>query len=424
MTERDSLVPLRCPTCGRPVPLGIADTARCSACGAEVAIPEAYVALRSAAAMDDSARARAEALGAELARPPSFFVRFWLAAGSFAFVLAILLLVVWLGVSLIFCIGTFVDAGPAGALVMLVVGFVLGLPLLYDEVLHGLAGPLQIDLADVLGGASAYGLLGLGCWLLTAVPLVLAAYADAFEAVRVALRTALAANPAAMGGGPDECRSCGAPLEIRGDHLHARCVYCGADNLVHLGHARVESIADDMVVASTDLESAIALETSTARSERRRAVGRLAKALALIPLTILLGRCVAAVNDTDATFWHRAVATAPMLPNQADNPVLARGVSTSFAVRDTFDGCDDRECWAYYYVPLAASQVPQLAADPDDVHLAELARRDLGPWYDPTYQWRAIDLDAGAPHAGWFRVRLVKPRDRVSAPAVTWTATR
>jgi hypothetical protein len=156
-----SLLPLACPACGRPVPIGAGDVAHCRACDSDVAVPPSHRELRAIAELDRAARARADAIVEELTRPPSWFMRFWLGAGMASVVLCVVLLVVWILVSIAMCIGEFVSAGIFGAAIMLLVGLVLGIPLLYDEALHGLAEPLGVDLADVCSGAGSHALLGL-----------------------------------------------------------------------------------------------------------------------------------------------------------------------------------------------------------------------------------------------------------------------
>src|SRR5688572_25319554 len=131
------LTPLPCSSCGRPVPLGEGDVVQCPFCREDVAIPDEYARLRDAERLDDAARVRAEAIAQELARPPSLFVIFWTGASGVAALLAVGLVVIWLLVSLVLCIAEFVDAGLFGALMLLCIGLVLGIPLLYDETLHG-----------------------------------------------------------------------------------------------------------------------------------------------------------------------------------------------------------------------------------------------------------------------------------------------
>ncbi len=403
------------------MPLGTGDETRCPACATVVPIPAAYLRLRSAAALDDVARARAEAISVELARPPSAFMQFWTAAGAIAVVLATLLVIAWLLVSLVLCIGSFWEAGIFGALIMLLMGLVLGVPLLYDETLHALADTFGMDLADVWGGAIAYGLLGLSFWLLTAMPMILAAYAESFEAVRTALRTALAANPASTPGGAEQCHGCGGPLDVPADQLHARCIYCGADNIAHVDRTTLSKLEEDMQIVCEDLESAIDQETSTARTGRWLAAKRLLEWAALVPVFILLGRCVGSINENDVTFWHRAVPTTPLLPHGEDNPPLPRGEPTLFDVHQTFDRCDERECGAYYYAALEAGEHPRIVVEGGELRLAEVSALVVGPWYNPSYHWMPIELDDGAPHAGWYRVQLVKSVDALESPTVTWS---
>lgn len=402
------------------MPIGEGDVARCVACGTDVEVPAPYRVLRDATRMEDDARARAEALAFELARPPSFFMRFWTAAGRVATVLAVALIVVWLLVSLVLCIGHFVEAGPIGAVIMLLIGLVLGIPLFWDQALHRLAVPLGTDYADVWGGGIAYGLLGLSIFVVTVAPVVLAAYAESFEAVRTALRTALAAKPPEIPGGPAQCRTCGAPLHVPDDVLRVRCIYCAADNLVHLEASRLATVEQELKVACTDLESAIAEERTTATRGRTLARGKLLRWLVLVPAAILLGRCVAGINENDATFWQRAVADAPMIAKNADNPQIPRDHPIVFDVHETFDDCDDASCLAWYFVALEAGQTPELVVEGGDLRITAIHALELGPWYNPTYQWSAIPFDDGAPYTGWYRVAVTTPLERGPEPRVRW----
>ncbi|HWB75837.1 MAG TPA: hypothetical protein VG755_12805, partial [Nannocystaceae bacterium] len=257
-------------------------------------------------------------------------------------------------------------------------------------------------------------------WVLTALPMILASYASSFEAVRTALRTALAAKPAPAVGEDEQCRNCGGVLEAADTALHARCVYCDADNLVHLDRARLDEAVGELKVVARDLQSALAEERSTARAGRVRAAIRLAQWLALAPLMIILGRCVASINENDAFFWEGADADAPMMPKNEANPVLPRGEPVRFAVHDTFDDCDDTRCIAYYFVPLQVGERPRLDVEGGDLRLGHAQQRFVGPWYNPTYEWRHVDLDEGAPYSGWYRIELVTSVDRGPEPLVTF----
>ncbi|MBC8072459.1 MAG: hypothetical protein IAG13_29320, partial [Deltaproteobacteria bacterium] len=85
---------------------------------------------------------------------------------------------------------------------------------------------------------------------------------------------------------------------------------------------------------------------------------------------------------------------------------------------------DERECFAYYYVALAAGETPVLTADGGDLELRAVSERFLGPWYNPTYEWRPLELTNGAPHAGWYRVQLTTALEQGPEPQVAWTAVR
>lgn len=420
--ERPSLTPLRCASCGRPVPIGDGDTARCPGCGNEVGIPAEYLALRAAGRQGDEARARAQVISEELARPTSLPMRFWMGAGTLASAVVGLALLVWIGVALVICAGVLISEGPVEAVLVMCIGVVIGLPLLYDQGLHGIAETVGVDLADVWGGAGSYALLGLAYWGVILVPLIFAGYASSFEAVRTALRVALAAKPAELAGGPEQCRSCGAPLAMPADRLHVRCMYCGADNLVHVPAGRVEQIAEGVQVVCTDLESAIAEERAVARSGRQTAAWALLWGLSAAPICVVMGLCVAALNEDLLTFWRGATMDSPMLPRFAENPELPRGVATEFTVRKTFEGCDDDDCWVYYYVALGAGETVHLQVEGGDLRVDQIAGRYLGPWYNPTYEWRATEVFDGAPYRGWYRVRLITSKSDDGVPVVTWTS--
>jgi hypothetical protein len=140
---------------------------------------------------------------------------------------------------------------------------------------------------------------------------------------------------------------------------------------------------------------------------------------------VLLGRGVAGVNKDDVTFWHRAVPSSPMLPKVEGNPPLDRGRATRFDVHKTFDGCDEIDCWAYYFVPLERGDALRITAEEGDLRLVEIASRHVGSWYNPTYEWRAMALGTRAPYAGWYRVKLATSKQRNAIePRVVWTASR
>jgi hypothetical protein len=111
-----------------------------------------------------------------------------------------------------------------------------------------------------------------------------------------------------------------------------------------------------------------------------------------------------------------------MVPHQADNTLLPAGAATLFDVHDTFDGCDDERCWAYYYVALGAGQRVHVTAEGGELFVMGLATRRVGTWYDPTYHWEAIDMEAGVPYRGWYRVALATAKARGREMQVTWAA--
>ena len=85
---------------------------------------------------------------------------------------------------------------------------------------------------------------------------------------------------------------------------------------------------------------------------------------------------------------------------------------------------EDPDCWAYYFVALGSGEQLRVVVEGGDLRVAEIARREVGSWYDPTYGWVPAELGAGAPYAGWYRVKLSTAKQRGAAPIVTWDASR
>ena len=86
-----------------------------------------------------------------------------------------------------------------------------------------------------------------------------------------------------------------------------------------------------------------------------------------------------------------------------------------------FDDCDDDSCLAWYFVALDQGETPELIVEGGDLRITEIHGLDLGPWYNPTYQWRAIPFDDGAPYHGWYRIALETPLERAPEPLVRYS---
>ena len=174
------LQPLRCGSCGAPVPLAEAEHVHCPHCGSEVALPPGYLEAMRLHRETAAARRAAEPVWQALARPRS---------------------------------------GGLSALAMLLVVFLPPLATLLANLvpyppLSKMAIMAFVTLPAVLPGAGLY------IWTL------------AVDATAVGLRNQLSAKPPPRGGGSPTCRNCGAPLEVEADAVAASCAYCGTDSLV------------------------------------------------------------------------------------------------------------------------------------------------------------------------------------------------
>lgn len=417
--------PIQCSKCGAPVPLPPEREraqASCRMCGALEDIPADLAAMRAAGERGRRAQLRAHELAEQLVRPPGLLLRSWSLSGALALLFFCLVVLVWLVVSIVMCFGTLLQAGLTGALAALLVSCFLGVPLMVNELLHGLAHRLGTDYADAWGGVLSNGLIGLFFYLSLAAPLLLSAFADSFETLRATLRELLAAKPTTTEGGPAECHHCGGPLELEAGALHARCVYCLADNLVALPAQLVREATKATHEAVLTLEAAEAEERAAWKTGLRKLGRDLSLWLLLIPAFILLGLGTAAVNSDTRTFFHRANASAPLVPKNSQNPVIARDVSTPFTARDSFDSCDAHTCTAHYFVALEKGEQLELIAEEGELAYLLPMERSTGPWYNPRYDWRPTDLRNGAPYRGWYRVSLmVDKRADAPTPVVRWT---
>jgi WD40 repeat protein len=215
-----ALQPLACAQCGAPVPVADAESRPCPSCGAVVPMPEEHRALREAGRVLQAGRREAQALYRELGRPPGPWLRAWAAVATGAG---------WLVASVF---GLLLYVGGAATVVAF---FVLELGL------HALAPEIGRDWVDVYGGGGAYLRVLLGLEVLVLLPIALCGAAARSAELRREVQAALAAAPPATPAGPARCRRCLAALEVEAGALGARCLYCGADNLLRLPAAWVEA---------------------------------------------------------------------------------------------------------------------------------------------------------------------------------------
>ncbi len=66
----------------------------------------------------------------------------------------------------------------------------------------------------------------------------------------------------------------------------------------------------------------------------------------------------------------------------------------------------------------------RVTVEGDDLRVTEIAMRRVGSWYDPSYGWLVVEPGAGAPYAGWYRVKLSTTKQRGAAPIVTLDTSR
>lgn len=408
-----AVAPLVCPSCGSPVPVGrelAADVVPCRACATRVAVRVDVAELRAAREHQHGAREEAQRLADDLARPPRFFARLSMALSGLAAIGVVFTLVVWVVVGLIVCVGLVWSQGPSAAVVAFFVGLLLSIPLVYSEILHDLARTLEVDLADTLSGGGSYALLGVWFFVFLALPMILGDYAESFESVRATLRRVLAAKAPRTPRGPAECRVCGAALEVTSGTLHARCIYCEADNLVEVPAELLVRAAKDAKSEHREAKAAHA-EVARARSESLQlAVGRGWRWLAgLVVAFVVFGRIVAAILDEGRTFWRPAKKDGPLIAVNAKNPTIPPDQRTVIEIRSTYDECSEQYCDAFYYVALDRGEVPTMTIDGLLV-LDRVQARAIGKWYSPRYTWETISLGEGAPYRGWYRLVLRAPK--------------
>jgi cobalamin synthase len=243
-----ALAVLHCGSCGTPVALGDADDATCGACGTKTPIPADHRALRDAARWDAQARRDAEATLRTLDRPPGPLLR------ALAYVSRVPFFVVFL---------------------------VLGVPLFLAT--FGVAWKLAARIADAMGWATGdamssallVGVMSLLFYLMAIVPTFLLVYGGRRVTAHSLLVAALAARPPARPGGPASCRACGGPLTVEPDAVVVRCVYCRAENAVHVPAAHLKAARGTAAKIESTIAAAAEQDVRERRDNRRQLRRRL-----------------------------------------------------------------------------------------------------------------------------------------------------
>jgi hypothetical protein len=236
---------LRCAACGSDVPVGDAEVATCTHCQATVPIPAEHRELRRLITTDVASRTRAETLLGQLATPPWFVTKVFVAVfdqSLFPFLLFFgapmgvrasmlaLQTVAWLEHAL----HRRSDSLPAPVLAVLVVGYVVALAV---------------------------------------VPRLVGVYASRRGAARRMLIAGLGVGEPKLPGGPSTCRSCGAPIVVEDDRAVARCLYCNADNVMKLPSWFLAAKAKVTNEVAHTVEAAATMD-ATDRAETRRLLRR------------------------------------------------------------------------------------------------------------------------------------------------------
>jgi hypothetical protein len=423
--EGVTVAPLKCGNCGAPVPVGgdDIDVIACRACKTECRLPAEVAKLRGAAQTEAKARDEAQRLADDLNAPPTKFRVFWSTASGIAFIAITITLIVWLGIAVVMCVPMIWKEGLTAALVTLVAGVFLSVPLVYNEILRDLAPSLGADYADVLSNALANALLGLGFYLLLALPVILGEYANGFDGARDILRGILGAKPPSTQGGPAECRFCGGALEIRPGTTHARCIYCSTDNLVDVPKDLSEKANEDAKTKHRDVHTAYE-EAKDARIQGSKlALNRSWQwFLGIVGLFVLLGRIVAAINGNgdNEYYWTRAVP-GTVVAHQSENVLPSEGVRGEYTSTKSFDRCLE-ECRAWFYVALDKGET--ITVQTEGPIETALETREMGPWYNPLYAWVAWDDAKGAPYKGYYRFTVIMPERSKGTPFLTWKRVR
>lgn len=276
---KPSAQPLRCPSCGAPVPLPPAgDVATCVFCKASVPLPDDVRTLRDAEEQEQGDRAEAERLYRKLGKPPSTALRAWvgaaeLFAGAMAGMIALLF---WLSSAFIFLSG-----------------------LLLELFMHAIAPLVRIDFIDRFGGGTAYVGFGVVVILFGLFPKWLVGYLDQSAKIRLSLQANLAARFPERVGFPSTCRECGAALAVPPGALGVRCDFCGADNLVALPREWVSSAGARQEHFHASIVDAVA-QGRALRSEARKELLAWAQPLAIaLAVMCFLGKCAVWIDEDD-----------------------------------------------------------------------------------------------------------------------------
>lgn len=429
------VAPLRCTACGAAVPLGEADHACCTYCGVTVPVPPALVTLRANARLRANDRAALDALYAEASRPPARALDAWAWVGSLAslgvLVGAVVLTIVTVIAVLVIELrgpGSFGESLESAAIVAVAMVF-LSIPAFLETCLH-FVGSHGLDAVDALGPGFGVA-LGLGAYVLVAVPVALGGFAnESIEAI-TDLRTSLRAAPPLHPGGPAICRNCGAALDVPAGALGVPCMYCRTDNLVAVPDAVASR--DERAHAQLHRQVKAALEAhhrerATIRSEM---TSMLLHSLVLLPLfgiAWLPAHWVLEDGRSTVTMLHRAdPGQERVWPEDADGPLVAREEGTLLFPSVS---CADRngdQC-TYGYVALERGdrlffegRAPSIAfvfeggrperGDLDRLSITlERHAHGLGAcaghgWVDDP----GVRLDRPVPYTGWYRLAFRGP---------------
>ena len=265
------LEPLLCANCGAPLAVGEGDDTTCAACGHKEALPEPYKLLRDAKRMSEQDAAQLTALAADIAKPPPAWKRVMMVIGYI--VGGVTVVVMALGAIIGGIGGAIVggELGDAGAKFFAIIGAVLlgilAVPYAGEIVasmvmLHSTSAASDIINSpspafryDLIAAAVLYGL--------GVIPIALAYRTQGNLQSIVELQGKLAAH-VPVAGGALCCRHCGAALSVPPDAVVARCLYCGADNLLTVPLAIATSSSDDAKHLDASVQDAVA------RHERQR----------------------------------------------------------------------------------------------------------------------------------------------------------
>ncbi len=166
------------------------------------------------------------------------------------------------------------------------------------KVLEVVSRAVHATLFEILPNKVIWTGIGVILYATLAIPLAVGVYGNRRTSGRRRLQASLAALPSDRAGGPVRCRSCEAPLDVRGGELGLACVYCGADNLVRMPGEWVAGLRRKVGELDARIET-IGREDREMKTKERRSLRRhLAWPLVFIPLMALIG--FASDRDTDA----------------------------------------------------------------------------------------------------------------------------